>query len=105
VLFRSLPFGLATPILIGGILNWMITKGQNEVEAEKISRKGILFASGTIAGESLMGVGIAMLASVGVTKLELGVGDGVVTALTFVAAALVIYAFRKISKPTNNQVM
>jgi len=100
-----LPFGLATPILIGGILNWMITKGQNEVEAEKISRKGILFASGTIAGESLMGVGIAMLASVGVTKLELGVGDGVVTALTFVAAALVIYAFRKISKPTNNQVM
>ncbi|MDP7018094.1 MAG: oligopeptide transporter, OPT family [Pirellulaceae bacterium] len=53
-----LPFGLAIPILIGGIMNFIVTRGR-KANAEK---SGVLLASGIIAGESLIGVGIGLVA-------------------------------------------
>ncbi len=92
-----LPFGLAVPILTGGILNWLITRGLSDEVAEQKSRGGVLFASGAIAGESLMGVGLAVLASVGLTRLDLPLGDGVVTGLSVAAVLVGIVAFRRTS--------
>jgi putative OPT family oligopeptide transporter len=88
-----LPFGLAIPILIGGLIHHMITRGHDEAAAERRGRHGVLFASGSIAGESLMGVGLAGLASVGLQRLDLGLSEGLVTALTLVAAAALVACF------------
>ena len=61
-----LPFGLSTPILIGGLIAHFAARGSKPgEETERRLHKGILFGSGVIAGEALMGVGIAGLAAAG----------------------------------------
>ncbi len=58
-----LPIHLSTPIMAGGIVRWIIerkTQDPNSLK-EKIEN-GILFSSGLIAGEGLMGVLLAFLA-------------------------------------------
>jgi len=60
-----LPLELAVPIFIGGIINWMISsfhkrKRTPPDEAEISSRHGLLFASGLITGEALMGILLAI---------------------------------------------
>ncbi|MBL6704598.1 MAG: oligopeptide transporter, OPT family [Planctomycetaceae bacterium] len=64
-----LPAELSVPILFGGILNWMITSHSSSDAGEK---RGVLLASGIIAGESLMGVLLGLLAFFGWTSLKLG---------------------------------
>jgi putative OPT family oligopeptide transporter len=77
-----LPFGLSVPILIGGILSFFLTKRVRRGAPEPEVQPGILLASGAIAGEALMGVGIALLASIGIPRLSLGLPDMLVTLLT-----------------------
>lgn len=96
-----LPFGLATPILLGGLIAHFVLKGtKSEEEADKASQPGVLFASGIIAGESLTGVGIAILAAVGVQALHLdkSIGDLAVNTLTVVASVVALGVFWVISK-------
>jgi putative OPT family oligopeptide transporter len=50
-----LPLAVSVPILAGGIL-FQVTKWLAGARREEVGRKGILLASGTIAGESLAGV-------------------------------------------------
>lgn len=58
-----LPFGLATPILLGGIIAHMVSKGaKDEAQADKFLHRGVLLGSGVIAGEALLGVGMSALA-------------------------------------------
>lgn len=66
-----MPLDITGPVLIGGLLNYFAEKrmakhkarlGQNfEVEAEKARQKGLLTASGAVAGEALVGVLVAIL--------------------------------------------
>ncbi len=66
-----MPLDITGPVLIGGLLNYFAEKrmakhkarlGQNfEVEAEKVRHKGLLTASGAVAGEALVGVLVAVL--------------------------------------------
>ncbi len=91
-----LPFKLTPPILVGGLLAYWITKTtQSEEEAEKKLRPGVLFASGVIAGEALMGVILAILAGLGVTGWSLGLSPALVTALTVGGFVLTIILFRR----------
>jgi putative OPT family oligopeptide transporter len=86
-----LPLGLSVPILIGGLIAHFHGRGASGAEAlqQRLAR-GVLFASGIIAGESLMGVVIALLVSAGFAGLALGAGlSGLVT----LAAALGLLAF------------
>jgi putative OPT family oligopeptide transporter len=59
-----LPFELAVPIFAGGLIHQAVrfyqkrTGGQDEVEGS--SRNGLLFASGLITGEALMGILMAI---------------------------------------------
>jgi putative OPT family oligopeptide transporter len=95
-----LPFGLAVPILVGGLLRWVMTRSASSIE-ERHSRahRGVLFASGVIAGEALVGVLIALLAVSGVPRLALGGGH---TALiTAAAAAMLIGLFVDFTHPPN----
>jgi putative OPT family oligopeptide transporter len=89
-----LPFGLATPILIGGLMAHVFTKGaQTEAEADAKLTTGVLFSSGIIAGESLMGVGLALLASAQIKPLQLGLDPTLVTAMTWIGVVAVLAGF------------
>ena len=99
-----LPFGLSVPIIIGGFLNWMITKGRSEKDVERVSRGGVLFSSGTIAGESLMGVGLALLASVGITRLDIGLPNMIHEMLSVVAFVGLVWVFFWVSKTEKQKV-
>ena len=88
-----LPFELATPILAGGLLAYLFTRGDSEVLAERKLRRGILFASGAIAGESLMGIGLAFVASIGIARLTLPLGEVLTTILTMIAVVVILMLF------------
>lgn len=87
-----LPFGLATPILIGGILSWIWTRGKPESEHDSILHRGVLFSSGVIAGEALMAVGIACLAAIEIKSLGLEIPRIGVVSCIFAALAVVCFA-------------
>ena len=48
-----LPFGLSTPILLGGFMAYFIQKqNKTDMNSEDLMQNGILVSSGLIAGES-----------------------------------------------------
>ena len=87
-----LPFGLSTPILIGGLIAYFLTKRSKLANTDDhVLQNGVLLSSGLIAGESLMGILLALFASAGITSINLGLQLGFVTGLTFLSAAGVIW--------------
>jgi putative OPT family oligopeptide transporter len=62
-----LPLELSVPIFLGGLLAWFCErtlKANGRItapeDAERLARKGMLFAAGVITGEALMGIVIAI---------------------------------------------
>jgi putative OPT family oligopeptide transporter len=62
-----LPLELSVPIFLGGLLAWFCGRAlkassrlTTPEEAERMARKGMLFAAGVITGEALMGIVIAI---------------------------------------------
>lgn len=60
-----LPLELMVPIFLGGLLAHLAERtlraaGDSKAQIERVGRKGILFASGLITGEALMGIFIAI---------------------------------------------
>lgn len=94
-----LPLGLSVPILVGGLIARAVQGDAPPARADERLERGVLFASGAIAGESLTGVGIALLASVGVARLGLGLPSFATALLSFGAAGTAIYAFWRGSRP------
>ncbi|WP_431188425.1 OPT/YSL family transporter [Caloranaerobacter azorensis] len=77
-----LPIHLSTPIMVGGLLRGILEK-RKEAEAvikEKIE-SGVLYSSGLIAGEGLLGILLAIFAVIPIEDKTLGdviaFGDGV----------------------------
>jgi len=56
-----LPLNLSTPIMLGGIVAWIIGKKVSPEKAEARNMQGVLFSSGLVAGDALMGVVVAFL--------------------------------------------
>ena len=54
--------------MLGGVLSLIIKKINHSSKADSHSSKGILFSSGLIAGEGLVGIILAILAVVGIDK-------------------------------------
>jgi len=97
-----LPFGLSTPILIGGLIAYFLTKRSKLANTDDhVLQNGVLLSSGLIAGESLMGILLALFASAGITSIKLGLQPGFVTGLTFLSAAGVIWWLYKKSAIQN----
>ena len=97
-----LPFGLSTPILIGGLIAYFLTKRSKSANTDDhVLQNGVLLSSGLIAGESLMGILLALFASAGITSINLGLQPGFVTGLTFLSAAGVIWWLYKKSAIQN----
>ena len=60
-----LPFELSVPIFVGGMLNELVRRIQikrklNALAVESANRRGLLFASGLITGEALIGILMAI---------------------------------------------
>ncbi|MEZ4270140.1 MAG: oligopeptide transporter, OPT family [Myxococcota bacterium] len=94
-----LPFGLAPPILLGGLLAYLFAAGTDGDAQEKRLGRSVLFASGAIAGESLTGVGLAVLVSLGITPLDLQLSNTVVMIMTAVGALALVGLFYRLSQP------
>ncbi|MCH4178644.1 MAG: oligopeptide transporter, OPT family [Megasphaera sp.] len=74
-----LPPTLEIPLVIGSVMGWLVhqrlksraatrSPGNEDADVEACNHRGVLFASGLIVGESLMGVIIALLIVVSVTS-------------------------------------
>ncbi len=87
-----LPFGLSVPIFLGGILSALLHR------TASTQQPGVLLASGAIAGEALTGVGIALAASLGFSRLQLGLSDGLQTGLSIIAALAALLFFYRQSR-------
>ena len=95
-----LPFELSASILVGGILRYVSSRKKKDAEG------GILFCSGLIAGEGLMGIVLAFLAVFGKSdKIDLShwMDTGIfgAAALVFVIAACILISAREKKKPAD----
>ena len=87
-----LPFGLSTPILAGGLLAHFITLKSNSTEkSDSLLQNGVLLSSGLIAGESLMGILLALLASAGIKSMNFNLQPDMITIFTFISAISVVW--------------
>ena len=60
-----LPIHLSSPIFIGGVIRWFLenkNKNSSDNERKSVIENGILYSSGLIAGEGLVGILLAVLA-------------------------------------------
>tara|TARA_B110000858_G_scaffold198493_1_gene265717 strand:+ start:18362 stop:20260 length:1899 start_codon:yes stop_codon:yes gene_type:complete len=97
-----LPFGLAAPILIGGLIAHFHSKGSDEAKHDKVLHRGVLFSSGVIAGEALMSVGLACMTALGVKSLDLGLSSTLVSILSISAAIFIVWMFHRFTRPHAN---
>ncbi|MCG8461978.1 MAG: oligopeptide transporter, OPT family [Holophagales bacterium] len=62
-----LPFSLAVPIFAGGLLRWAMSRHRGKAgETSDARDHGVLFGSGLIAGEALVGIGLAGAIAAGI---------------------------------------
>ena len=98
-----LPVQLNACIMVGGLIRLVVDKmKKEESEKKQITNDGILFCSGMIAGEGLVGIVLALLAVFGVDKIidisgYLNLSDGVAKVAALVVFALVILSLLKFS--------
>ncbi len=97
-----LPLGLAVPILLGGVIQSVVrsaTRGRGDEEAAV--HRGVLFSSGLIAGEAIMGIVVALLIVAGLTlpvpildilRLPTGLFQNIISLLFFIVVIIVLIA-------------
>ena len=93
-----LPFGLATPILVGGIIAHFISKKYSLEKTNSNLQNGVLLSSGLIAGESLMGILLAFIAGAGITNLNLGLSTELLSVFTILASITMVWYLYENSK-------
>ena len=57
-----LPIHLSVPMMVGGCVRWIVEKTRKDKEQKEASENGVLYSSGLIAGEGLVGITLAILA-------------------------------------------
>jgi uncharacterized oligopeptide transporter (OPT) family protein len=69
-----LPIHLSTGVLVGGIARVLVDKKfkNNPDQLKKQTEKGILLASGLVAGDALMGIVVAIFVALGINIGALG---------------------------------
>ena len=89
-----LPFGLSTPILLGGLMAYFIQKqNKTAMNSDDSMQNGIL-VYGLIAGESLMGIVLAFIAGFGINSFSLNLNDGSLSVITIIVALIFILVFQ-----------
>ena len=69
-----LPIHLSTPMIVGGLVRLYFEKkkGENEKERKRKVENGVLYSSGLIAGEGLVGIMLAVFAIINIGDKSLG---------------------------------
>lgn len=87
-----LPLELSTTIMIGGILRWFIDRKSKNADKDSEAGSGVLFCSGLIAGEGLVGILLAVFAVFGLDKkidlsgmLDTGIVGGLILTAVMIA--------------------
>jgi putative OPT family oligopeptide transporter len=108
-----LPFSLTIPIMLGGIVHFLVDRtvdqrftnkfahvqdekqrtSQIEKIKEKVHNKGVLFSSGLIAGEALMGIIMAVLVVQGVSLAIIGEPIVILGVIFFLFLAVLLWLF------------
>lgn len=90
-----LPLKLSVPIMAGGLVRYAVIKKTANTAKESEAGSGILFCSGLIAGEGLVGILLAVLSVVGVadvidlsTVFNTGIVGGLIMLILAVIAVL-----------------
>ena len=90
-----LPLELSTTIMIGGLIRWYVDKKKGSKKTDDAD-SGILFCSGMIAGEGLVGIILAILAVAGVAdKLNFSgvLNTGLIGGIVVMVACVLKAAF------------
>lgn len=97
-----LPLELSSTIMLGGVIRWAVDKKVSKKEKNSEASGGILFCSGLIAGEGLVGILLAILAVFGLAdKMDLskflntGLVGGIALLLIMVVCILIFALPRK----------
>jgi putative OPT family oligopeptide transporter len=90
-----LPFGLAPPILLGGLLARAAARRERSPAG---ASKTILLSSGLIAGEALMGIGFATLAALGLSSLGTNLPPPITLGATVVAIVGLVVLLRRFAE-------
>lgn len=92
-----LPIHLTSPIMIGGIVHGIIKRiTKSKEDYKEKNERGILLASGYIAGEALMGVFVAIAVTAGITMPTDTFFGPIVSLIAF--ALVIWYLFRTANK-------
>ncbi|MGN0437320.1 MAG: OPT family oligopeptide transporter [Lachnospiraceae bacterium] len=90
-----LPLELSTTIMVGGVLRWFVDKKSKDAAKDGEAGSGVLFCSGLIAGEGLVGIILAVLAVFGVAdkidfsgNLNTGMIGGIVLFILMILCVL-----------------
>ncbi len=101
-----LPLELSTTIMLGGVIRWFYDKKNTNADKNSEANSGILFCSGLIAGEGLVGIILAILAVVGVDKyidlsgvLDTGLVGGIILTIVMVGC---VWKFAMQNKENGN---
>ncbi len=97
-----LPFGLATPILIGGLIAYFYSRRSPPAQHDHVLHRGVLFSSGVIAGEALTSVGLACLAAFGIASLSLELPTWWLPVASLAAAIAAVIGFFVMCKPKDD---
>lgn len=97
-----LPLKLSVPIMAGGLVRYMVSRRVVNTDMDGEAGSGILFCSGLIAGEGLVGILLAVLAVVGVADridlsavMDTGIVGGLVV---FIVAVLAVGRYAVLRK-------
>lgn len=105
-----LPIYLSAPIFIGGLIRWFIENrksAKSEEEKKEAADNGVLYCSGMIAGEGLIGILLAVFAVIPMgngslaDKINLGLPLGNIGSLIFfglIIASIFYFSFKKDKK-------
>jgi putative OPT family oligopeptide transporter len=89
-----LPLSLSVPILIGGLLRQFTTRRGGKAT----SGPGVLFGSGLIAGEALLGIALALPIGLKWLPLEVPLAGWAANTLSFLALAAVIAVYAAVAR-------
>src|SRR5699024_3251547 len=87
-----LPIHTTAPIMVGGLINGVVRRRNKDKEIyDQKNERGILLASGYIAGEALMGVIIALAVTMGVAFPDTTIFGPIVSVVAIAAVAWYLF--------------
>jgi len=98
-----LPMELNTPVLLGGILAWFVGRkrtGDNDADVKARSDRGVLVASGLIAGGAIMGAFDAIGSAVVKQVTGEGIPGELIGTIALVALCIFVVVFSRRAKAT-----